>query len=47
MDKFRRFGRGTPYTIQWRHDGAVKYFTGEVSFEDVIKSEREITGSST
>ena len=34
-------------TIQWRQDGAVKYFTGEVSFEDVIKSEREITGSST
>jgi hypothetical protein len=34
------------YSIQWRSDGAVKYFTGAVSFEDVIKSEREITGSS-
>jgi hypothetical protein len=34
------------YSIQWRSGGAVKYLTGEVSFDDVIKSEREIHGSS-
>ena len=35
-----------PYSIQWRSDGAVKYFTGEVSFSDIFKSEREIISSS-
>jgi hypothetical protein len=34
------------YSIQWRSAGVVKFFTGDVSFHDVIKSEREITGSS-
>jgi hypothetical protein len=33
------------YSIQWRSDGAVKHFTGDVSFDDIINSEREITGS--
>jgi hypothetical protein len=32
------------YTIEWRKDGVVKYFTGTMSFDDVIKSEREISG---
>ena len=32
------------YTIQWKADGAVKYFTGLVTFEDIINSEREIAG---
>jgi hypothetical protein len=30
------------YTIEWRRYGAIKQFTGTVSFEDVIKSERDI-----
>ena len=34
------------YTIQWKADGAVKYFTGLVTFEDIIKAEREIAGHS-
>jgi hypothetical protein len=33
------------YTIEWRKFGAVKQFTGTVSFDDVMKSEREITGN--
>ena len=32
------------YTIQWKPDGAVKYFTAVVTFDDIIKSEREIAG---
>jgi hypothetical protein len=32
------------YTIEWRKFGAVKRFTGTASFDDIIKSEREITG---
>lgn len=34
------------YTIQWKPDGAVKYFTGVVTFDDIIRSEREISGHS-
>jgi hypothetical protein len=34
------------YSIHWRPDGAVKFFTGQVSFKDIINSEREIAGSS-
>ena len=34
------------YTIQWKPDGAVKYFTGAVTFADIINSEREISGHS-
>ena len=33
------------FSIQWRRDGAVKYFTGTVTFDDVIQSEREVTGN--
>jgi hypothetical protein len=32
------------YTIDWRKYGVVKTFSGMVSFNDVIQSEREITG---
>jgi hypothetical protein len=39
-------GLALAYSIHWRSDGAVKYFTGDVSFDDIIKSESEITGSS-
>jgi hypothetical protein len=34
------------YTIEWRKYGAIKRFTGMVSFDDVMQSEREITGHS-
>jgi hypothetical protein len=34
------------YTIEWRKYGAIKQFTGKVSFDDVMKSEREITSNS-
>jgi hypothetical protein len=34
------------YTIEWRKYGAVKHFSGTVTFDDVIKSERAITGYS-
>jgi hypothetical protein len=34
------------YTIEWRKYGAVKQFKGMVTFDDVIQSEREITGNS-
>jgi hypothetical protein len=34
-----------PYLIEWTHHGAVKHFTGEVSFEDVIASEKAIVGN--
>jgi hypothetical protein len=33
------------YSIQKRSGGAVKYFTGDVTFNDIFKSEGEITGS--
>jgi hypothetical protein len=32
------------YTIEWRKFGAVKRFTGTASFDDVMKSEAEISG---
>ena len=32
------------YTIQWRPDGAVKYFSGVVTFDDIITSECAIAG---
>jgi hypothetical protein len=32
------------YTIEWRKYGAIKQFTGTVSFHDVMMSEREISG---
>ena len=32
------------YTIEWRKYAAIKRFTGTVSFDDVIQSEREISG---
>jgi hypothetical protein len=34
------------YTIEWRKYGAIKRFSGMVSFDDVMQSEREITGHS-
>ena len=34
------------YTIEWRKYGAIKQFTGMVSFDDVIQSEREISSNS-
>jgi hypothetical protein len=34
------------YTIEWRRYGAIKQFSGTVSFDDVIQSEREISGHS-
>jgi hypothetical protein len=35
-----------PYSIEWKKDGAVKVFTGTVTFEEVLRSEREISGNS-
>jgi hypothetical protein len=32
------------YTIEWRKFGTVTQFTGTVSFDEVMQSEREITG---
>jgi hypothetical protein len=34
------------YTIEWRKYGAIKQFSGMVSFDDVIQSEREISSNS-
>ena len=34
------------YTIQLKPDGSVKYFTGLMAFDDIIKSECEIAGHS-
>jgi hypothetical protein len=33
-------GRAVAYTIQWNPDGAVKYFTGLVTYDDIITAER-------
>jgi hypothetical protein len=35
-----------PYEIEWSHHGVVKHFMGEVTFEDVISSEKAIVGNS-
>ena len=35
-----------PYSIEWTKDGAVKIFTGKVTFEEILGSEREISGNS-
>jgi hypothetical protein len=35
-----------PYSIEWTKDGAVKFFTGTVTFEEVLRSESEITSNS-
>jgi hypothetical protein len=35
-----------PYSIEWKKDGAVKVFTGTVTFEEVLRSEREISDNS-
>jgi hypothetical protein len=35
-----------PYSIEWTKDGSVKTFTGKVTFEEILRSEREISGNS-
>jgi hypothetical protein len=35
-----------PFSIEWTKDGAVKTFTGKVTFEEILGSEREISGNS-
>jgi hypothetical protein len=32
------------YSIEWQEHGAVKHYSGDVTFADVMNSEREITG---
>jgi hypothetical protein len=39
-------GCSVPYLIDWTETGAVKVFTGTVTYEEVIESERQITGNS-
>jgi hypothetical protein len=34
-----------PYTIDWKPGGAIKRFSGKVTFHDVLQSEQEISGS--
>jgi hypothetical protein len=38
-------GGAVAYTIEWRRTGAIKHFTDTVSFEDVMQSESDISGS--
>lgn len=33
------------YTIEWKCGGAIKRFSGTVTFEDLLKSEQNISGS--
>jgi hypothetical protein len=33
------------YRIEWRRGGAIKRFSGTVTFEDVLRSEQSISGS--
>jgi hypothetical protein len=35
-----------PYSIEWTNAGAVKTFTGTVTYEEILRSEREISGNS-
>lgn len=35
-----------PYEIEWKSHGAVKKFSGVVTYEDVLRSEQQISGSS-
>ncbi len=34
-----------PYTIDWKRNGAIKRFSGRVSFHDVLQSEQDISSS--
>lgn len=34
-----------PYAIEWKPNGAIKRFSGTVGFEDVLRSEQEISSS--
>jgi hypothetical protein len=35
-----------PYSIEWTKDGAVKFFTATVTFDEILRSESEISGHS-
>lgn len=35
-----------PYKIEWKRNGLVKRFTGQVTFDDVLKSEQAVSAHS-
>lgn len=35
-----------PYKLEWKRNGVIKRYSGVVTFDDVINSERELTGNS-
>lgn len=34
-----------PYTIEWKPQGAVKRFQGRVDYDEILQSEKDISGS--